>query len=113
VHELSVCGSIAGIVRKRAADRRVTRIHIRVGQLRQIVPDTLAYNWQLVVAETPLDGSVLEIEHIPGRLTCRDCRSESEIGDFPLFLCHSCNSYNVEVTAGEELLVVALDLLEA
>jgi hydrogenase nickel incorporation protein HypA/HybF len=113
VHELAVCGSIADIVRRNAPDRRVTRVHVRVGQLRQIVPATLAYSWRLVVADTPLDGSELQIEHVAGRISCRDCGTEAEIGDFPLFVCGACSGYNVAVTAGEELLVVALDLVEA
>jgi hydrogenase nickel incorporation protein HypA/HybF len=113
VHELAVCGSIAAIVRRNAPDRRVTRVYVRVGQLRQIVPDTLAYSWGLVVAETPLDGSELAIEQVPGRIACRDCGTDRAIGDVPLFVCDACGGYNVAVTAGEELLVVALDLVAA
>lgn len=42
MHELAICGSIADIVKRRAADRQVAAVHLRIGQLRQIVPDTLA-----------------------------------------------------------------------
>ncbi|HEY6787223.1 MAG TPA: hydrogenase maturation nickel metallochaperone HypA, partial [Trebonia sp.] len=81
MHELSICGSIGDIVSRRAAGRPVRVINVRVGQLRQIVPDTLAYCWELVSAGTFLEGSRLAVERVPARLRCRGCGSEAEIGD--------------------------------
>lgn len=110
MHELSICGSIKGIVEKHADGRAVSTIHVRVGQLRQIVPDTLIYCWSLVSAETPLAGSALSVEHVPGRIACRSCGTEREIGQFPVFVCSSCDGTDVEVLAGEEFLITSFDL---
>jgi hydrogenase nickel incorporation protein HypA/HybF len=110
LHELAICGSIADIVVRRAQQRRVQRIHLRIGQLRQVVPDTLSYCWGLVSAESELDGAQLEIENVPARVRCRDCSATSEVGELPLFVCHSCNGVNVDVVSGEEFLITALDL---
>ena len=41
MHELSICRSIADIVRRHAGEGTVSTIHVQIGQLRQIVPDTL------------------------------------------------------------------------
>jgi hydrogenase nickel incorporation protein HypA/HybF len=110
VHELSICGAIADIVSRRAGDRPVRVINLRVGQLRQVVPDTLAYCWELVSAGTFLDGSRLAIERVPARLHCRGCGSEAEIGDLPVFICVSCGGTDTRVVAGEEFLITSLDL---
>jgi len=110
VHELSICGSIADIVSRRAGGRPVRVINVRVGQLRQVVPDTLAYCWDLVSADTPLDGSRLAVESVPARLRCRDCHRETEVGDLPVFYCGSCGATNTEVVAGEEFLITSVDL---
>ena len=77
MHELSICGSIADIVTRRAAGRSVKVINVRVGQLRQIVPDTLVYCWELVSADTSLAGSRISVESVPGRGT-------SFVVEFPL-----------------------------
>jgi hydrogenase nickel incorporation protein HypA/HybF len=111
VHELSICGSIGDIATRRAGDRRVRVINVRVGQLRQIVPETLAYCWELVSADTPLDGSRLAVERVAARLRCRDCGSEAEIGDLPVFICASCGGIDTEIVAGEEFLVTSLELV--
>jgi len=113
VHELSICGAIAGIVTERAGDRRVATINVRVGQLRQIVPDTLTYCWSLVTADTALGGSRIAVESIPAKIACRSCGTSMEVGDLPVFICGHCQGVDVEVVAGEEFLITSLELAEA
>lgn len=112
MHELSVCAAIADAVARRAAERPVAAIHLRIGQLRQVVPESLVYCWSLLSADTELDGSVLEVENVPARIACRDCGYEAEVGDLPLFVCAGCGGVRVSVVAGEEFLITALDLVE-
>lgn len=112
MHELAICGSIADIAVRRAGERRVERIHLRIGQLRQVVPDTLSYCWGLVSADSELYGSVLDVETVPARISCRDCGRVSELGELPLFVCESCHGVAVSVVAGEEFLITALDVAE-
>lgn len=113
MHELSLCGSIADIVRRTAADRRVTRIHLTIGELRQVVPDTLVYCWTMISADTELDGTELVVERIPARIRCRDCDHVTAIGDFPLFVCEACDGVACDVESGEEFLITAMDLVQA
>lgn len=87
-------------------------IHIRIGQLRQVVPDTLDYCWSLVSAGSELDGAVLDIETVPARIACQDCGTVGEVGELPLFVCESCHGVAVSVVAGEEFLITALDVAE-
>ena len=108
VHELSICTSLARIVEAHADGRTVEVVHLDVGQLRQVIPDTLRYSWEIVVIDTPLAGSVLDINHIPAVLQCRDCDTRTTI-DVPVFRC-GCGSTAVDVVGGEELLVTSLDL---
>ncbi|MGI8679465.1 MAG: hydrogenase maturation nickel metallochaperone HypA [Jatrophihabitans sp.] len=110
MHELSLCGSIEAVVRKHAGQRPVDTIYLRVGQLRQVVPDTLVHCWALVTAETALDGSLLEIESVPARVRCRSCEAEGLMGAVANFACAACGSVTVQVLAGEEFLITAMDV---
>jgi len=103
---------MASIVERRAAGREVRTVHVRIGQLRQIVPDTLAYCWELLCADTALAGSRLEVESIRASIRCRACGRTAEIGDLPIFVCGGCASSDVEVLSGEEFVITALDLAE-
>lgn len=111
MHELSICRSIADIVERSAAGRRVETVNVRIGKLRQIVPDTLVYCWSLVCEETPLDGSQLRVESIPAAIRCIRC-DHTLILDEPLLVCDRCGGTEVEIVAGEEFLITSLDVAE-
>ncbi len=113
MHELSLCGAIADIATRRAGERSVEVIHVQIGQLRQVVPDTLVFCWSLVTADTALDGSVLEVERVPALLKCRQCGAESDLSDSFTFVCTGCAGIDVAIISGEELLVTAVELVEA
>jgi hydrogenase nickel incorporation protein HypA/HybF len=111
VHELSICRSIGAVVGEHAAGREVRTVRLRIGKLRQIVPDTLLYCWALVNEETELAGSRLEIESIPAAIKCLQCEHTQLLAE-TLFVCGSCGGVRVEVVAGDEFLITSLELAE-
>ena len=113
MHELSICSSIADIARRRADGRAVSVINVRVGQLRQIVPDTLVYCWGLLCEDTALAGSRIIVETVPARIRCRSCERTADVGDLPVFACAGCGGIDVEIVAGEEFLITSLELADA
>lgn len=112
MHELSLCRAVVDIVNRHAAGRDVTTVHLRVGQLRQIVPDTLVYCWSLMNEDTPLARSTLQVESVPAAIRCRACTATTIISA-PILVCGSCSGTDVEIVAGEEFLITTLDLAEA
>jgi hydrogenase nickel incorporation protein HypA/HybF len=112
VHELSICRAIVGIVGRHAQGRPVRTVHVRVGQLRQIVPDTLVYCWSLVTDGTGLGGSELAVESVGLSIRCHGCDHTATL-DAPLMICPECGGSAVTVLTGEEFLITTLDLAEA
>lgn len=112
MHELSICRSIADIVGRHAEGRAVSIVHVQIGQLRQIVPDTLVYCWSLVSEGTPLDGTRLEVESVPAAIRCRAC-DHIRVLDAPILACDACGGGDVEIVSGEEFLITSLDLADA
>lgn len=110
MHELSICTSLAAIVVDHAGGRRVTRVHLDVGHLRQVVPETLRYSWEITATDPVIAGSELVIDHIPATLVCRDCGATTTI-EVPVFRC-PCGSVDTELTTGRELLVRSLELVD-
>ena len=110
MHELSLCGAIADIVTRRAGERHVAAVHLRIGVLRQVVPDTLAFCWSMVTDDTDLGGAALEVERVDAVLHCRECRRTLPMGEAVSLACTGCGSFAVDVVAGDEFEVTALDL---
>lgn len=111
MHELSICQSIGIIVGKHAAGREVHTIRLRIGKLRQIVPDTLEYCWSLVSEDTTLAGSRLEIESIPAAIKCLQCEQTQTLTEVN-FLCPACGCAQVEIVSGDEFLITSLEIAE-
>lgn len=108
MHELSLCAAIASIAEEHADGQPIDEVRVDIGKLRQVVPATLVYCWDVFVSGTALEGSSLCVNHVPARFDCRACGRTTEI-DFPVFRCE-CGSTDVELTGGEELLVTSLEL---
>jgi hydrogenase nickel incorporation protein HypA/HybF len=112
VHELSLSSAIVNTVVKHAAGRRVSSVHLRIGGLRQVVPDTLDFYFEIVARGTVCEGARLEQELIPARLRCGGCEREWDI-DLPIFGCETCGGADVEVASGNEFEVESIDVEEA
>jgi hydrogenase nickel incorporation protein HypA/HybF len=112
VHELSLCEAIAATVTRHARQRTASAVVVRIGYLRQVVPDALSFCWTMLTEHTALDGCVLEIEQVPAVIRCDACGAETTL-DVPLMVCSTCSSDDVTLVSGEEFLVVAVDLVEA
>jgi hydrogenase nickel incorporation protein HypA/HybF len=113
MHELSLSGAIVNTVEKHAAGRPVSVVSLRVGALRQVVPDTLEFYFGFVSKGTACEGARLEQELIPARLGCASCGREWEI-ELPVFMCPSCGAAGrVEVASGDEFEVESIEVEEA
>ncbi|MDR1238133.1 MAG: hydrogenase maturation nickel metallochaperone HypA [Propionibacteriaceae bacterium] len=110
MHELSLCRSIAGIARRAVADRKVRTINLDIGELRQVVPETLAHCWQLVAVGTALAGSRLEVNRIPAVVRCLECATDTTLSGLPILRCASCQATTVEIVSGEEFTVTSIDV---
>lgn len=111
LHELSIAEAIIEVAVRQADGRRVTKVRVQVGHLRQVVPSALDFSFGLVAEGTPLEGAELEMEEVPVSARCGGCGKRGEIPDFPL-QCRACGSSELEILTGEELLVESLDLEE-
>jgi hydrogenase nickel incorporation protein HypA/HybF len=111
VHELSLSGAIVNTVVKHAGERRVSLVAMRIGQLRQVVPDTLEFYFEFVARGTVCEGARLELELVPALLACVACEREWTV-EFPDFRCPTCLQGGVEVITGNEFEVESIDVEE-
>jgi hydrogenase nickel incorporation protein HypA/HybF len=106
VHELSLASAIIDTVERHADGRPVSVISMRVGALRQVVPDSLELYVDLVGRGTVCEGARLELEVVPARLAC--CGGEWEP---PSFRCPNCGGGGM-VVSGDEFLVESIEVVD-
>jgi hydrogenase nickel incorporation protein HypA/HybF len=109
VHELSICQAILDTVEARSGGRPVRRVDVRIGHLRQVVPDALRFAWEMLTEGSGLSGCELGIESVPAVVRCLSCGSNTTL-DLPVLACATCESHDVELLSGEEFQLASFDV---
>jgi hydrogenase nickel incorporation protein HypA/HybF len=112
MHELAVCEAIAETVRDRAKGRVPASVRVRIGYLRQVVPDSLVFSWEMVTAGTDLQDSELVVDYIPAVVTCQACDARTTL-EAPVLVCAKCESTDVELVSGNEFDLASFDVTAA
>ncbi len=109
MHELAICEAIADTVRQRAEGGAPARVHVRIGHLRQVVPASLVFSWEMLTAATALEGCVLDVDYVPAVVACRTCGARTTL-DLPILVCGSCDDVDVDLVSGEEFELASFDV---
>ncbi len=113
MHELSIAVSLIDAVAAKAAEtgaERVSRVFVRIGPLSGVVPEALAFAFEVASESTRAAGAVLEIERVPVVIYCSPCDREREVDHTYAFCCPACGTPASNVRAGKELELTALEI---
>jgi hydrogenase nickel incorporation protein HypA/HybF len=110
MHELSLSRSILDAALAHADGRSVVAVDVTVGALRQVVPSSLSFYFEIVSSGTICDGARLRTHLAPARMRCV-CGHEWELRE-PAFRCPRCDGGEVTVLSGEELTVDSIEVEE-
>jgi hydrogenase nickel incorporation protein HypA/HybF len=112
MHELPVTESILEIVLRHAQTaqaRRVTALHIVMGELSTLVDDSVQFYWDLIAQGTPAEGARLHFKRIAAELLCQACQHRYGLTGDSL-ACPLCGSTNVQVVAGDEAYLESIEI---
>jgi hydrogenase nickel incorporation protein HypA/HybF len=121
MHELSVSSAIVETVLRHAGGRRVSTVHLQVGSLRQVVPESLDFYFGVASRDTLCEGADLDMRVVDALMRCTQCGREWDpapepvhSGDpaamLPRFRCPDCQAAGAEVLAGNDLLIDSIDV---
>lgn len=115
MHELAIAQGLIDEVRRVAEQHgadAVEAILVRVGRLAGVEPQLLRRAYTVASAGTIAEHAALAIEVEPVRVSCTACGAET-IADPGRIVCGRCGEWKVRVVAGEELLLVRVELSSA
>ena len=108
MHELGITRHIVALCAEHAQGATVRRVRVQIGQLSVVMPDAVRFCFEVCARGTPLEGAALEIVEVPGRGRCRACGDELALAE--PFGCCPCGSVDLELVAGEELMVQEMEV---
>lgn len=103
MHELSLVRSIIETLSDHAVKNcwpRVTRVTLKIGKMRQVIPDVMRFSFSVASEGTPLEDAELEVVELPLSFICRTC---GFAWDEEVFSCPRCGSSDPEIRHGMEL----------
>ena len=112
MHEMTIARQIVGIVEETLSTHPntiCTTVHIKIGEMRAIIPESLNFAYQAIIQGTRLSQSKLVITSVPVMARCHSCQKQMHIRDFE-FLCSACHSQDLEIMEGRELHVEKLEV---
>jgi hydrogenase nickel incorporation protein HypA/HybF len=113
MHELGLAEGIFDIVRQHVSVDRAGELRtvtVRVGDLAGVLPESLSWCFEVVVAGTQYAEARLAIERVPAELACTQCGQLVPVSAL-IASCPGCSG-PLTVTRGWDLQVVTLDLDE-
>ena len=112
MHEMSICQALMDQVERIAGEQgasRVDKIVLSIGPLSGVEPELLSRAYEVSRAGTVAENAELEIETGPIVVECRSCGASGEAGVSRL-VCPSCGDWQVNLTQGDELLLLRLEV---
>lgn len=107
MHELGLCQAIVGAVERRAGDRPVAHVRVRVGRLHHVHPEAFEQSFTMAAQGTVAAAATADLVLLPVRWACRSCGSAAEGEEMPP-TCRSCGSTDLELRGGNELLLESI-----
>jgi len=111
MHELSIVQNIIEIILAELPKHNLTKVEsisLRIGAMRQVVPEALCFGFECLSKNTPLEGAKVLIETIPIKGRCRQCHDEFILENW-LESCKNCGQNHIEIISGKELEVAEFE----
>ncbi len=94
---------------ERESAKRITRLHLQIGELAGVVPDAMAFAFDVASAGTIAEGAAFEWDSVKVRCRCANGCPDFE-PDSMIFTCPQCGTISMDLLAGRELHLVDIEI---
>ncbi len=112
MHEMSLCEGVLQVLQSEAKAQnysRVKTVWLEIGDLSSVEPEAMLFCFDAVTKNSLAEGAELIIVNVPGTAWCMKC-SETVIIKNRFDECPQCGSYQLQVTAGDEMKIKELEV---
>ena len=112
MHEMSLCEGVLQVLESEAQKqgfKRVKNVWLEIGDLAGIEIDAMRFSFDAVTRNSIADGAALNIINVPGAAWCMQCSTSVSVKQ-RFDECPKCGSYQLQVTAGDEMKIKELEV---
>lgn len=111
MHEFSIIEQVLKTVEWVAKENnlsKVTKIILKIGKLRQVMPDFLQFAFESASADTIAKGATLEIKEVSIKIECLQCH-HTFIANRNTYFCPTCRANQIKILTGKEILIESIE----
>ncbi len=94
---------------EKASARRVTDLHIVIGDLASMVDDSIQFYWEIIARDTIAEQATLHFRRLPAQLQCNTCSEKYQPTEKEL-ICPTCHGIGAKIISGEEFFLESIDV---
>jgi hydrogenase nickel incorporation protein HypA/HybF len=115
LHELPITENILKVVLKHAGEdgaQRVVRVHLRVGELSDVVGEWLQRYFDYLSRGTAAEGAALVIERTPVTFRCEGCGASFpvKVREVEGIVCPGCGGGKATLLSGREFFIKYIEV---
>lgn len=108
MHELSITNTLIKDILASCndAEKKIKKVEMELGALTGFKKDPIQFYFDMQKKEyKTINNTILDIVVVQGMVECMDCRKQTIIVDPILMFCAKCNSGNVKIIAGKDIVL--------
>ena len=113
MHEMGIVSGILESVipvAREAGATRICTVNLKIGDLREAVPESLELAWEVLTEDDPITrGCGLAVEEVHPQSRCLACGTVFEHDRFHM-RCPACGSAETKIEHGRELDIVSIEV---
>ncbi len=112
MHEMSIIAGVLDAVvpsAQQAGADRVLAITLRIGDMTEVIDESLAFAFEALTEGTLCEGAELVVNKVHPRSVCFECGAEFDHDRFHR-ACPECGSYETRLTQGKELEIESIEV---
>lgn len=112
MHEMSLCEGVLQIIETEAKKQnftKVKRVILDVGVLSGVEIPALEFSFEVVMRGSVAENAKLEINQIEAQAWCMQC-AETVIVKERYDACPKCESYQLQISSGDEMRIKELEV---
>ena len=110
MHELGLCEGIVEAAARRAGDRQVRSVRVRIGG-HPVDADVIRQGIEVAAIGTVVEAARLDLVMEPLVAHCRDCDHDAPVdGASVMSACVRCGGVDIELTGSEQVILESISV---
>jgi hydrogenase nickel incorporation protein HypA/HybF len=109
MHELSLTQNLLDLALKHAAEKRIVRVNLLIGEFSDEREEAIQFYWDDLAKGTPAEDAQLHFQRVDAEMKCLECETVFHPDEEAAF-CPNCGSHRQKLLSGDDVKLDSIDV---